>query len=118
MQRWPSSPLPCLIRTRCSTRSSSGRSSSVQVEEVRSEYAVRGKSSAFDLFERYDLAPADGVSYASLAREHQLTPAQVTNTLAQVRRRFRERALDSLRGLCGSDDEFRRDAKIFGVDVA
>jgi len=89
------------------------------VEEVQSEYAARGKSSAFDLFERYDLAPSDGVSYASLAREHRLTPAQVTNTLAQVRRRFRERALDSLRGLCGSDDEFRRDAReIFGVDVA
>ena len=42
----------------------------------------------------------------------------MTNALAQVRRRFRERALASLRGLCGSEQEFRREAReLFGIDV-
>ncbi len=42
----------------------------------------------------------------------------MTNNLAQVRRRFRERALETLRGLCGSDEEFRREARdLFGLEV-
>jgi hypothetical protein len=58
------------------------------------------------------------VSYASLAREFNLSVAQVTNQLSQVRRSFRRHALDALRGLCGSDAEFRREARdLFGVDV-
>ncbi len=58
------------------------------------------------------------MSYAQLAAEFGLTTAQVTNTLAQVRRRFRDRALASLRGLCGSNEEFRREAReLFGVEV-
>jgi RNA polymerase sigma factor (sigma-70 family) len=91
------------------------------VEEVRAAYADAGKAVHFMLFERYDLAPAAGdagVSYADLARELGLTTTQVTNALAQVRRRFRERALETLRGLCGSDAEFRREAReLFGVEV-
>jgi hypothetical protein len=42
----------------------------------------------------------------------------VTNALALARRRFREHALDALRALCATDDEFRRDAReLFGVEV-
>jgi DNA-directed RNA polymerase specialized sigma24 family protein len=88
------------------------------VHGLRAEYEERGRPIPFTLFERYDLAPAEGVSYAQLAEEFALTQAQVTNSLAQVRRRFRERALDTLRGLCGSDQEFRREARdLFGLDV-
>ena len=88
------------------------------VQDLRAEYDERGRTIPFTLFERYDLAPAEGVSYAQLAEEFKLTQAQVTNNLAQVRRRFRERALDTLRGLCGSDQEFRREARdLFGLDV-
>jgi len=88
------------------------------VQELRAECEANGKTVQFTLFERYDLAPADGVSYAQLAQELGLTTTQVTNALAQVRRRFRERALETLRGLCGSDREFRREAReLFGVDV-
>jgi hypothetical protein len=88
------------------------------VRELRAEYDAGGRAGLFALFERYDLAADDEVSYAQLAREHNLTTAQVTNGLAQVRRRFRQRALDSLRGLCGSDDEFRREARdLFGLEV-
>jgi DNA-directed RNA polymerase specialized sigma24 family protein len=88
------------------------------VADVRAEYEARGRPMPFTLFERYDLAPEEGVSYAQLAAEFTLTPAQVTNHLAQVRRRFRERALAALRGLCGSDQEFRREARdLFGLEV-
>jgi RNA polymerase sigma factor (sigma-70 family) len=88
------------------------------VQELRAECEAGGRAVHFTLFERYDLAPVDGVSYAQLASELNLTPTQVTNYLAQVRRRFRERALATLSGLCGSEQEFRREAReLFGVDV-
>jgi RNA polymerase sigma factor (sigma-70 family) len=88
------------------------------VQELRADYEADGRAAHFILFERYDLAPVEGVSYAQLARELDLTTTQVTNALAQVRRRFRERALATLRGLCGSDREYRREAReLFGVDV-
>jgi RNA polymerase sigma factor (sigma-70 family) len=88
------------------------------IADLRAEYRDRGRPIPFTLFERYDLEPVEGVSYAQLAAEFHLTPTQVTNNLAQVRRRFRERALDALRGLCGTDQEFRREARdLFGLEV-
>jgi DNA-directed RNA polymerase specialized sigma24 family protein len=88
------------------------------VQDLRAEYDANGRLQQFTLFERYDLDPVEGVSYAQLAQEFTLTTTQVTNALAQVRRRFRERALAALRGLCGSDEEFRREARdLFGMDV-
>lgn len=86
------------------------------VTAVHSEYAAAGKELHFTLFERYDLAPEDGVSYAGLAADHGLSTTQVTNSLAQTRRRFRHHALEALRALSGSDEEFRREAReLFGV---
>ena len=88
------------------------------IRALRAEYAADGRDEHFVLFERYDLAHDDGLSYAQLAREFGLTTTQVTNRLAQVRRRFRERALDELRTLCGTDAEFQREARdLFGLDV-
>jgi len=88
------------------------------VGEVRREFADSGRHVHLALFERYDLDPADDVSYAALAREFGLTEAKVTNYLAQVRRSFRARALDALRSLSGTDEEFRRDAReLFGLEV-
>jgi DNA-directed RNA polymerase specialized sigma24 family protein len=88
------------------------------VQAVRAEYEAAGRSSQFALFERYDLSPVEGDSYATLARDFHLTTTQVTNGLAQVRRRFRELALEALRGLCGTDEEFRREARdLFGLKV-
>lgn len=89
------------------------------VEAVRAEYRQNGRHTHLALFERHDLAPDDaGIGYAQLAAEHDLSTAQVTNHLAQVRRRFRERALEALRGLCGTDAEFRREAReLFGLEV-
>lgn len=88
------------------------------VDALRAEHAAAGRADHFALFERYDLAPAEGTSYESLAREAGLTVPQVTNRLAQVRRRFRTLALEALRGLCGSAGEFRDEAReLFGVEV-
>ena len=88
------------------------------IRAVRAECERSGRTFHFELFERYDLAPEDGVSYARLAEQFKLTTTQVTNYLAQVRRSFREHALESLRGLCGSDAEFKREARdLFGMEL-
>ena len=88
------------------------------VEAVRGEYEAAGRQLPLALFERYDLAPDEGVSYARLAEEFELTVTQVTNHLAQVRRSFRGHALAALRNLCGTGEEFRREARdLFGVNV-
>jgi DNA-directed RNA polymerase specialized sigma24 family protein len=88
------------------------------VRAVRAECERSGRTLHFELFEKYDLSPADDVSYARLAEQFNLTTTQVTNYLAAVRRSFREHALDSLRGLCGSDAEFKREAReLFGMEL-
>jgi DNA-directed RNA polymerase specialized sigma24 family protein len=81
------------------------------VGAVREEYRTSGRSVALAIFERYDIDPPEGVSYAALAAEFNLTQAQVTNYLAQVRRRFRHHALATLRTLCGTAEEFKREAR-------
>lgn len=87
------------------------------VASVRRDYEEAGRSAHFKLFERHDLSPNKGVSYASLAGEFGLTTTQVTNHLAQVRRRFRGHALEALRALCGSQEEFEREARdLFGQE--
>ena len=88
------------------------------VRDARTDMERSGRALHFELFERYDLDPDDQVSYATLAARYHLTESQVTNYLALVRRSFRAHALTALRGLCGSDDEFRREAReLFGLEV-
>ncbi|HXW05514.1 MAG TPA: sigma-70 family RNA polymerase sigma factor [Vicinamibacterales bacterium] len=88
------------------------------VRALRAECEGSTRDTAFCLFERYDLAPDEAVSYAQLAAEHGLTTMQVTNQLARIRRRFRAHALDALRAVCASDEEFRREARdLFGMEV-
>ena len=88
------------------------------VAQTRHDMERSGRPLHVRLFERYDLDPDDGVSYGSLAREFGLSESQVTNHLSLVRRTFRAYALEALRGLCGTDEEFRREAReLFGMDV-
>jgi len=83
---------------------------------VRAECDRTGKAVPLRVFERYDLDPPDGLSYADVAREFAIPVSQVTNYLALVRRLFRARALDELRAICGSEDEFRAEARaLFGL---
>lgn len=83
---------------------------------VRTEFESTGRGVHYVLFERYDISPAEGVTYAQLAKEFGITATQVTNYLAQIRRAFRVRALEALRGLCGSEEEYQREAReLFGI---
>lgn len=83
---------------------------STVVEAVRLECKERGKELHFRLFERYDLDD-DKVSYEDLAHEFDIRVTDVTNHLASVRRAFRRIALDRLRELTASDEEFRAEAR-------
>jgi RNA polymerase sigma factor (sigma-70 family) len=88
------------------------------IARVRAEYEATGRTVHLQIFDRYDVDPDAGVSYAQLARELGLTTTQVTNYLAQVRRSFRASALEALESLTGSRDEFRREAReLFGLEV-
>jgi RNA polymerase sigma factor (sigma-70 family) len=88
------------------------------VEDLHSFCVQRKRESAFQLFEAYDLDANDKVSYAQLAQQYGITVTDVTNALAWARREFRRIALERLRELCSSDEEFRREAKeSFGWDA-
>jgi DNA-directed RNA polymerase specialized sigma24 family protein len=70
------------------------------------------------LFERYDLEDADErrLSYEQLAREFGLSVTDVTNHLAFARREFRRIALEKLREMTATEEEFRREASaLFGL---
>ena len=72
----------------------------------------------FEVFERHDLAPSPDVSYAAIAHDLGLSVSQVTNYLHAARRRFRELALGHLHSLCGTEEEFRLEAReLFGVEA-
>ncbi len=89
------------------------------VAAMREAYAREGKPLIFAVFERHDLAPSSDVTYASVAKELDVSTTQVTNYLHAARRRFRDVALAQLRSLVGTDEEYRLEAReLFGVDVS
>jgi RNA polymerase sigma factor (sigma-70 family) len=89
------------------------------VDDLREFCKSRGKQLHFQLFEIYDLE-SDGeqpTSYAELAQKFKIAPTDVTNHLAFARREFRRIALERLREMTASEDEFRREARaMLGVD--
>ena len=89
------------------------------IDAMRRAYEAEDKSIVFRVFERHDLRPSADLTYGTLARELDLTTAQVTNYLHAARRRFREQALINLRALVGTDEEFRDEAReLFGLEIA
>ncbi len=92
------------------------------VEVLAAECAGTPREVRFRLFERCDLATlaTDArPSYRELAQAFGLPETQVTNHLAWARREFRRHVLERLRLLCGSDAEFRAEARaLLGVDPA
>ncbi|HET9803283.1 MAG TPA: sigma factor [Candidatus Acidoferrum sp.] len=85
------------------------------VAELQKLCESRGKQKAFAMFETYDLDGEENVSYADLASRHSLPVTDVNNQIAWARREFRRIAMDQLRALCGSDEEFVRESKaLFG----
>jgi hypothetical protein len=79
------------------------------VGELQEHSVERGKERAFQFFEAYDLE--GDISYQKLAEEHGIAVSDVTNGLAWARREFRRIALERLREVCGSEEEFRREAR-------
>ena len=88
------------------------------VEGLRKFCAERERERTFRLFEEYDLSGDPEISYEKLAAEYAIPVTDVTNALSGARREFRRIALDRLRELCGSDEEFHREARaVFGSDA-
>jgi RNA polymerase sigma factor (sigma-70 family) len=87
------------------------------VEELRQLCAARERERTFHLFEAYDLEGNEKISYQQLSKEYGIPVTDVTNALAWARREFRRIALALLRELCGSEEEFQREARAaFGWD--
>jgi RNA polymerase sigma factor (sigma-70 family) len=81
------------------------------VEELRVLCVERGREQTFRLFEVYDLECDEKVSYGDLATQYGIPVTDVTNALAWARREFRRIALERLREICGSEEEFQREIK-------
>lgn len=84
---------------------------SLAVEELREFCNARNRERTFRLFEAYDLDGSDKISYQQLARDYAIAVTDVTNALAWARREFRRIALERLRELCGTEEEFQREAR-------
>ena len=91
---------------------------SLAVEELHQFCVARERERTFRLFEGYDLEGHDKISYEQLAKEYAIPVTDVTNALAWARREFRRITLARLRELCGSEEEFRREARAaFGAEL-
>lgn len=94
------------------------------VEDLRRASEAAGKGVRFALFARYDLEgedlePGNGprLTYAELGAPFGLDAVQVTNQLAAARRDLRRLVLARLREACGSEAEFRAEARaLLGID--
>ena len=84
---------------------------SLAVGELRELCHARQHERTFRLFEAYDLEGNDKISYDQLAKDYAIPVTDVTNALAWARREFRKIALERLRELCGSEEEFQREAR-------
>src|SRR5260370_4830644 len=82
----------------------------VAVEDLR-QLCQHERDRTFRLFEEYDLAGDPDISYAKLAQQYAIPVTDVTNALSWARREFRRIALERLRELCGSDEEFHRETR-------
>lgn len=88
------------------------------VAELQELSKSRGKEKAFALFEAYDLDGEENISYADLAARHGLPLTDVNNQIAWARREFRRIATEQLYALCGSEEEFAREAKMLFGETA
>jgi RNA polymerase sigma factor (sigma-70 family) len=87
------------------------------VEDLRKLCEERERTRTFRLFEAYDLEGSEKSSYEQLSKDYGISVTDVTNALAWARREFRAIALDRLRELSGSEEEFHREARAaFGWD--
>lgn len=73
----------------------------------------------FQLFEAYDLADNNSLSYADMAAQHALNEATITNYLAWARRQFRQTVLDTIAELTSNEQEYREEVMaVLGIKLA
>jgi DNA-directed RNA polymerase specialized sigma24 family protein len=88
------------------------------VDEMRLHYGREGREIIFRVFEQHDLHPSAQTTYATVARDLDIPVTQVNNHLHAARRRFRELALEHLRGIVATESEYQSEARaLFGIDV-
>jgi RNA polymerase sigma factor (sigma-70 family) len=88
------------------------------IEGLRKHCEANERERTFRLFEEYDLAGDENISYDKLSAEYGIPVTDVTNALAWARREFRRGALERLREICGSEEEFQREARaVFGWEA-
>src|SRR5712691_2777020 len=88
------------------------------VKDLRELCEQRERARTFRLFEAYDLEGNEKRSYEQLSKDYGISLTDVTNALAWARREFRKIALERLRELCASEEEFHREARAaFGWDT-
>jgi RNA polymerase sigma factor (sigma-70 family) len=87
------------------------------LERLRAECESAGKTTQLRVFLRYDVEDDEPrPTYAEIAAESGIAATDVTNHLAWARREFRRLALETLRAMTASDEEFRREARdLFGL---
>jgi RNA polymerase sigma factor (sigma-70 family) len=86
------------------------------VEDLRKLCEQRERIKSFLLFQEYDLDATPEISYDELARKYNIPVTNVTNALSWARREFRRMATERLREICGTDEEFQREAlALFGT---
>jgi RNA polymerase sigma factor (sigma-70 family) len=94
---------------------------SLAVDGLR-EWATQNRRELhFQIFARYDLDREEEQppTYAQLADEFDVDVNKVTNTLHAARKRFREILLEKLRETCGSEQEYREEARaLLGAGAA
>jgi RNA polymerase sigma factor (sigma-70 family) len=81
------------------------------IDDLRRAYAAEGKQVYMKAFERYQLASEAEVSYESVAKELGLKIWDVTNYLADARRRLRDIVSDRVREYTLSEDEYNEEMK-------
>jgi RNA polymerase sigma factor (sigma-70 family) len=89
------------------------------VGELRKSCESQGKKTHFRLFEIYDLEDAgpQRPGYSELAAQFKIAVTDVTNYLAYARREFRRIALEKLREMTASEEEYHREARaLLGVE--
>ncbi len=85
------------------------------VAELRRTYAAEDKERYMEVFDRYQFADGDDVSYESVAKELGLKIWDVTNYLADARRRLRGLIEKFVREYCVSEEDFKGEiTELFG----
>src|SRR6185503_1184191 len=89
------------------------------VESLRARCAGAGRDVVYRVFDLHDLNPVTDTTYSTVATALGITTSQVTNHLHAARRQFREIALEHLRAISATEEEFQREARdLFGIDVS